>query len=41
MNRDFVEMLSALTEPGSEFLVVGALALAADGPDLAAGGSLD
>lgn len=28
MNRDFVEMLSALSEAGVEFLVVGAHALA-------------
>lgn len=29
MNRDFAEMLSALSEAGAEFLVVGAHALAA------------
>jgi len=28
MNQDFVEMLSALSETGTEFLVVGAPALA-------------
>ncbi len=32
MNRDFVEMLSALCEAGAEFLIVGAHALAAHGP---------
>ncbi|MEM7308675.1 MAG: nucleotidyltransferase [Planctomycetota bacterium] len=31
MNRDFVEMLSALSAAGAEFLVVGAHALAAHG----------
>lgn len=31
MNRDFAEMLSALSEAGAEFLVVGAHALAAHG----------
>ena len=29
MNRDFAEMLSALSDAGAEFLVVGAHALAA------------
>jgi predicted nucleotidyltransferase len=37
MNRDFVEMLSALTETGAEFLVVGAHALAAHGVARATG----
>ena len=37
MNRDFVEMLSALTETGAEFLVVGAHALAAHGVPRATG----
>lgn len=32
MNRDFVEMLSALCEAGAEFLLVGAHALAVHGP---------
>ena len=32
MNRDFVEMLSALCEAGAEFLIVGAHALAAHRP---------
>jgi len=32
MNRDFVEMLSALCERRAEFLIVGAHALAAHGP---------
>jgi hypothetical protein len=32
MNLDFVEMLSALSATGAEFLVVGAHALAAHGP---------
>ncbi|OFW15292.1 MAG: hypothetical protein A3F69_02575 [Acidobacteria bacterium RIFCSPLOWO2_12_FULL_66_10] len=31
VNRDFAEMLSALSEAGAEFLVVGAHALAAHG----------
>ena len=31
MNRDFVEMLSALSETGAEFLIVGAHAVAAHG----------
>jgi hypothetical protein len=31
MNRDFVEMLSALSEAGAEYLLVGAHALAAYG----------
>lgn len=37
MNRDFAEMLSALSEAGVEFLVVGAHALAAHGTPRAAG----
>jgi hypothetical protein len=37
MNRDFVEMLSALSEAGVEFLVVGAHALAAHGVPRATG----
>jgi len=37
MNRDFVEMLSALCEAGAEFLVVGAHALAAHGAPRATG----
>jgi hypothetical protein len=37
MNRDFVEMLSALTETGAEFLVVGAHALTAHGVPRATG----
>ena len=37
MNRDFVEMLSALCEAGVEFLVVGAHALAAHGAPRATG----
>ena len=37
MNRDFVEMLSALSEAGVEFLVVGAHALAAHGTPRATG----
>ena len=37
MNRDFVEMLSALSEAGAEFLVVGAHALAAHGTPRAIG----
>jgi hypothetical protein len=37
MNRDFVEMLSALTETEAEFLVVGAHALAAHGVPRATG----
>jgi hypothetical protein len=37
MNRDFVEMLSALCEAGVEFLVVGAHALAAHGVARATG----
>src|SRR5437773_5925242 len=31
MNRDFVEMLCALSETGAEFIIVGAHALAAHG----------
>jgi hypothetical protein len=37
MNRDFVEMLSALSEAGVEYLVVGAHALAAHGIPRATG----
>lgn len=37
MNRDFVEMLSALSEAGVEFLIVGAHALAAHGIPRATG----
>jgi hypothetical protein len=37
MNRDFVEMLSVLSEVGAEFLVVGAHALAAHGAPRATG----
>ena len=37
MNRDFAEMLSALSEAGAEFLVVGAHALAAHGMARATG----
>ena len=37
MNRDFVEMLSALFEAGAEFLIVGAHALAAHGKPRATG----
>lgn len=37
MNRDFVEMLSALSEAGADFLVVGAHALAAHGAPRATG----
>ena len=37
MNRDFVEILSALIEAGAEFLVVGAHALAAHGTPRATG----
>lgn len=37
MNRDFVEMLSALSAAGAEFLVVGAHALAAHGHPRATG----
>ena len=37
MNRDFVEMLSALSEAGAEFLVIGAHALAAHGTPRATG----
>jgi hypothetical protein len=37
MNRDFIEMLSALCEAGVEFLVVGAHALAAHGAPRATG----
>ena len=37
MNRDFVEMLSALSAAGAEFLVVGAHALAAHGLPRATG----
>jgi hypothetical protein len=31
MNRDFVEMLSAFSETGADFLIVGAYAVAAHG----------
>ena len=37
MNRDFAEMLSALSEAGAEFLVVGAHALAVHGHPRATG----
>jgi hypothetical protein len=37
VNRDFAEMLSALSEAGAEFLVVGAHALAAHGTPRATG----
>lgn len=37
MNRDFAEMLSALSEAGAEFLIVGAHALAAHGVARATG----
>jgi hypothetical protein len=37
MNRDFVEMLSALSEAGAEYLLVGAYALAAYGVPRATG----
>jgi hypothetical protein len=37
MNRDFVEMLSALRDVGAEYLVVGAHALAAHGRPRATG----
>jgi hypothetical protein len=37
MNRDFVEMLSALRDAGAEYLVVGAHALAAHGRPRATG----
>jgi hypothetical protein len=37
MNRDFVEMLSALSAAGAKFLVVGAHALAAHGLPRATG----
>src|SRR4051794_4226003 len=37
MNRDFVEMLSALSAAGVEFLIVGAHALAAHGAPRATG----
>ena len=37
MNRDFAEMLSALSEAGADFLVVGAYALAAHGIPRATG----
>lgn len=37
MNRDFIDMLSALCEAGVEFLVVGAHALAAHGTPRATG----
>jgi hypothetical protein len=37
MNRDFAEMLSALSEAKAEFLVVGAYALAAHGTPRATG----
>lgn len=37
MNRDFVEMLSALSEVGAEYIVVGAHAMAAHGVPRATG----
>ena len=37
MNRDFVEMLSALSAAGARFLIVGAHALAAHGAPRATG----
>jgi len=37
VNRDFAEMLSALSEAGAEFLIVGAHALAAHGVPRATG----
>jgi hypothetical protein len=37
VNRDFAEMLSALSEAGAEFLIVGAHALAAHGAPRATG----
>ncbi len=37
MNRDFVEMLSALSAAGAEFIIVGAHALAAHGVARATG----
>jgi hypothetical protein len=37
MNRDFIDMLSALCEAGVEFLIVGAHALAAHGAPRATG----
>jgi hypothetical protein len=37
MNRDFVEMLSAWSAAGAEYLVVGAHALAAHGAPRATG----
>jgi hypothetical protein len=37
MNRDFVEMLSALSAAGVKFLIVGAHALAAHGAPRATG----
>jgi hypothetical protein len=37
MNRDFAEMLSALSAAGAEYLVVGAHALAAHGRPRATG----
>jgi len=37
MNRDFAEMLSALSDAGAEFLIVGAHALAAHGKPRATG----
>ena len=37
MNRDFAEMLSALSEAGAEFLIVGAHALAVHGHPRATG----
>jgi len=37
MNRDFVEMLSALSEVGADFMVVGAHAVAAHGHPRATG----
>ena len=37
MNRDFVEMLSALSEEGVQYLVVGAHALAVHGVPRATG----
>lgn len=38
MNRDFIEMLSALSAAGARFLIVGAHALAAHGAPRATGG---
>jgi len=37
MNRDFAEMLSALSDAGADFLIVGAYALAAHGLPRATG----